>query len=212
MKFKIGIIDDDKNQAEDFVIILESEGVDAEIFSMEFTPDNILNWISEKHIDCILVDYKLAEKTNERGTEIIYKIEEIVPDFPAVLLTSYPEGARATYLVNNAFIYNKTIMEITSNDTEELREFDQFIETINGSIKVYKERMGKREQRYEELLRRKSNKAVDLSSKEREEFISLHRLLKGLGYIEEISSELIEGQVEGKIDLLISKLDNLLEN
>ena len=69
--------------------------------------------------------------------------------------------------------------------------------------------MDLRIKRYEQLCTLK--KDSELNEKDYEEFLSHFNLLKSYGIVDDIPSELLESEVESKIDKLLNSVDKLLQ-
>lgn len=203
MEIIIGIIDDDLTQSSNYKDILEGTEIKVKIYHDDFEGNRILEWIVENKIDCLIIDYKLVDKARILGTELIYWIENTISNFPCVLLTSYPEDANSKNIVNEAFVFDKKVME------DEGEVFQSFINRIGHLIKVFRERMKIKEREYIALLDKKREDIV--SSTENERFTELHKTLRAYGIIDEIPADLIGLNIEKRIDCLIERIDKLTQ-
>ena len=69
--------------------------------------------------------------------------------------------------------------------------------------------MNKYKQKFESLYHKKTDGSI--TSEEEEELMSVFRILKSYGEIDDISAELLTTKISKSIDNVLEKLDKLLE-
>lgn len=206
MLYRLALIDDNKRQFDIFSRRFKKLEKDIELLFVEncTTCEDVLDWIIENKIECLLVDYKLTNKYNFTGAQLINYVNGRILDLPCVILTSYMEDAEDEKLVMKPLIFDKNIMT-ESKDSDQLREF---IRTLIHSIQVFRKRMELNKDEYKDLLEK--NKNEKLNSKEYERFENLFKMLKSYDIIDDISVVSINMKFDTQMDNLINKIDKLL--
>ncbi|GAA0780151.1 hypothetical protein [Hathewaya limosa] len=204
--YNIGLIDDEYEQLKRYQKRFKSINKDIVISSVEgcHTCEDVVQWILNNRIECLLVDYKLVNKFSFTGAELINCINNKIGDLPCVILTSHKEDAEDEKLVLKLLIFDKELIgkERTSSELQE------FIAMIIHAIEVFRKRFQLKKERYEALLQ-KAQKDV-LNFKEKEQLEDLFKALRSYDIIDDVSVVSINKQVEDKVDNLINKIDELL--
>jgi hypothetical protein len=193
----IGYLDDESGQKitffsnfkEDFII----EMIELDQIS---SPADILNIISAKNIELIVLDYKLDSNGKSFNAD---KVVEIIinwnPYFPILVLTSHEKDAFAG--LDNVNIINSKIDWSSSLESKEL-----FVLKIEENIKNYKNKILKAQMRINDLVNKKLSESFSLL--EEEEYFRLFR------FLDEVfpSEKLLPANIQ--TPETISRLHNLL--
>lgn len=205
--YKIAFIDDSEKQFNLFSRRLKKLEKQIDLVFVEDckTCEDISEWIIEKNIECLLVDYKLVEKYGFTGAKLINFLNSKIPSFPCIVLTSYPEDAEDEKLVMKPLIFDKNII-IESQESDRLREF---IIMLIHSVEVFRKRLVMNQESYKILMDK--NKKSELTSKEYEEFEFLFKMLRAYGIIDDVSIVSINKKFNNQIDELMCKIDKLID-
>ena len=214
----IGIIDDDNSKVTQIITHLCSgwqNVADAKLskyVEFQFVPveipissstDEVVADIIEKKVDCAIIDYRLSSyaSVGYTGVDLAKKLNSAKHGFPIFLLTAYQDDIYSKEIFDVYQIFN---FDRYQNDEQERTELNRKI--IEQILKYRKERISW-EVELENLLSR-TGESVDIDA----------RILELDGYIEDsidgrtaITSELKKKLVEGKLDLLIGKLEEIID-
>ena len=216
-KMRIGIIDDNSSKVTQIMTKLElvvksasktkadkySEiRLEAKEIPLDLEQYEIIKFIREEKIDCILVDYNLSsyENVNFTGVELANTVEEAYLGFPIFILTSYEDELfdHEVYNAYQVFSFSRYISE----DAERIELNYKLIEQVlkhEKQIELWKNEM--------ERLLRAPKKTSDYDQRIMELDNLLERSIDGRNAI----SLYVKEQIGcNKIDKLISKIDELL--
>ncbi|OTP23370.1 hypothetical protein A5800_001218 [Enterococcus sp. 5B7_DIV0075] len=199
----IGYIDNEETNFQTYTKRLKRKGILLKCRNGNISKEQVVEWLVQNEIKCFLVDYRLKPEFSYEGTDLLFYLRRILPDLPCIILTNYTEDSLKDNLVEDYLIFDRAILDKIGTD------FDTFIESLKKCIQVFNQRMQLRIRRYEQLCILK--KEAELNEKEYEEFLSHFNLLKSYGYIDDIPTELLDSEVENKIDRLLESVDKLLQ-
>lgn len=86
---KIGFLDDESEAFVDYNKRLSKYGIELLFVEDCVDKEDVLNWIINNEIQLLLVDYMLSELYDFNGTELIYYLNDKIPDFTCLILTSH---------------------------------------------------------------------------------------------------------------------------
>jgi len=199
--YVIGFVDNIFDLLPDYQTRLERYGIKLLFPEAGKSKHEIVQWILSNNIRCLLVDYKLRSDFDFVGTDLVAYINSELPDLPCMILTAYtPESLNEKLVIKNM---------IESRETFE-KSLDSFVEELKQAVDVFSMRLELRETEYRVLLAAKQNGRITAQQEERLGYI--YRLLRSYGEVDDIPIELLKPEMESKIDLLINKLDDFLEN
>ena len=199
----IGYIDNEETNFQTYTKRLKRKGILLKCRNGNISKEQVVEWLVQNEIKCFLVDYRLKPEFSYEGTDLLFYLRRILPDLPCIILTNYTEDSLKDNLVEDYLIFDRAILDKIGTD------FDTFIESLKKCIQVFNQRMQLRIRRYEQLCILKTE--AELNEKEYEEFLSHFNLLKSYGYIDDIPTELLDSEVENKIDRLLESVDKLLQ-
>lgn len=211
--YRIGVFDDEKDQIdlieEKFELYGLKNNIEFEIIkSLEYDlreKDKVVEWILNKKLDSIIMDFKTLGIYNFSGVELINYINNILIGFPCILLTARKEEVKHLELVVDSLIYDKSEVLSESIESEALVDF---IEKLLHKIKIFKNQLSKNEEIYKDLLER-HKKGINTEGEEKE-LKSIHKILVSYEIIEDIPLESNVIQIEKELENLISKLQSKL--
>lgn len=199
---KIGFIDDDLSLLKDYSIRFKRNGIEM-LYLNEFKQMNeIVSWILENNIKCVIVDYKLKPFFSFQGTELVAYINSELPDLPCIILTNYPQDSINEKMVIINLISDRSALDAT--------DIGPFVDRIKHAIEVFDKRLKYHINEYTQLLQKK--REGDIFSIEEERLFDLYRLLRSYGEVDDMPAELLKPTVDDKIDNLLEKLSKLLED
>jgi hypothetical protein len=166
------------------------------------TKEEILGWILDKNIKCMMVDYKLRPSFDFVGTDLVAYINSELPDLPCMVLTAYPQESLSENLVVKNMIEERGALDSS--------DIGPFIEKLKQAVAVFDNRLKRHTEEYQDLLI--GRKESGLSSKQEERFLYLYKLLRSYGELDEIPIELLRPEIGAKMDQLLNKLDRMLKN
>ena len=198
----VGYIDDESDELNDYIKRLSRRDIELKVAPVGGL-QQIKQWIVEEHIACMIIDYRLERKYNFVGTELFEYLNDELPGLPCIILTSYTESSASENKVVQNCIMDRSIM-----DSDEM-DFSTFCDTLKQSTKVFSNNLNKYKQKFENLYHKKTDGSI--TSEEEEELMSVFRILRSYGEIDDISAELLTTKISKSIDNVLEKLDKLLE-
>ena len=198
----VGYIDDESDELNDYIKRLSRRDIELKVAPVGEL-QQIKQWIIEEHIACMIIDYRLQRKYGFVGTELFEYLNDELPGLPCIILTSYTESSASENKVVQNCIMDRSIM-----DSDEM-DFSTFCDTLKQSTKVFSNNLNKYKQKFESLYHKKTDGSI--TSEEEEELMSVFRILKSYGEIDDISAELLTTKISKSIDNVLEKLDKLLE-
>lgn len=202
---KIGFIDDDKSLVDAYKTRLKRRDIEL-IFADDCnTKEDVLNWIFNNEIKCMLVDYKLTQAYSFMGTDLVAYLNSEVPDLPCIVLTNYcEEGIGENLVVENMFI-DRDVFDVEMGKPK----FEDFIKKLEQSVAVFENRLVKRNEEFQILKEKKDSE--EISSMEEERFIHLYKILRAYNEVDDIPSELLTSSASKKMSDILLALDKLID-
>lgn len=197
--YKIALIDDCKNQYENYKYRLSKKGID--LLFMEYKEDykEIINWLLDNQIQFVLVDYKLDLQYDFCGSQLMQYINNAIPDLQCVLFTSNT--------VDDDLVMDRLKIDKSVFNTDG-KEYIEFIDTIKQAVNVFEKRKKLMEEQYLKLKEKKDSGKI--SALEEEEVARYYKILSSYGIVEKIPQEMLTTKVEEKIDRLIKEVEEYL--
>ena len=202
---KIGFIDDDKSLVDAYKTRLKRRDIEL-IFADDCnTKEDVLDWIFNNEIKCMLVDYKLTQVYSFMGTDLVAYLNSEVPDLPCIVLTNYcEEGIGENLVVENMFI-DRDVFDAEMGKPK----FEDFIKKLEQSVAVFENRLVKRNEEFQILKEKKDSE--EISSIEEERFIHLYKILRAYNEVDDIPSELLTSSASKKMSDILLALDKLID-
>ncbi len=198
---KVGFVDDENTNYNDYAKRLSRRNIALTLYEGDNSVSGIVDWILDENLMCILVDYDLKKKFVKNGTDLVFEINQILPDFPCIMLTNYPEQSKNEKLVSGWLIWDREKMN--SGDLSEV------IDTINNEVSVYQKRKNALYEQYSLLLNKRKNSSLSLSEEER--FLQLHTLFSRYGETDDLPAQILSSETNAKLDNLIERLSQLID-
>lgn len=209
--YKIGYIDDQPTQYDNYrkKIRRRFPDVDLVLFDNCTTREEFLERIYEEQADVLLIDYKMAATFGFDGSTLINYINDQIRDLECFILTQVDQDKVADGLVAERNRYSKSIFDTEGDNEEKVEKFNNFINELIESAKVFRKRREKKKEEY--LLLYEKGKQNGLSLKEEEEYLRLYKVLSSYGEIEALPNEVLTGEFESKLDRLLEIGDAILK-
>ncbi len=201
---KVGIIEDLDDSFNDYKEIFEMEGIELIRIEEFETIDELHKIILDKELEALIIDYKLKPRYSFLGTEIISKLNKIMPDFTCFILTVYPDESIEEEMVSSNSIYDKK--KVTIPDKE---EYFKFVGDIKHAANVFNKRKESLLKEYRKNICNEDHKD-GLDAKVKDEIKQKYRLLANYGIVENIPTEMLEPEAQKKMDELIEKIDEFM--
>ena len=198
---KVGFIDDENTNYADYAKRLLRREIELIQYTQEISSQNIVDWIISENILCLIVDYDLQKKFKGNGTNIIFDINQILPDFPCIMLTNYPEPSQNEKIVSRRLIWDRDRMNAL--------DLSSVVDEIKNEIDVFLQRKQILFSQYEELLEKRQH--ATMSAMEEERFLQLHSLFSKYGETDDIPTQLLTADADKKLDSIIEKLSKLVD-
>ena len=198
---KVGFIDDENTNYADYAKRLSRREIELIQYTQEISSQNIVDWIISENILCLIVDYDLQKKFKGNGTNIIFDINQILPDFPCIMLTNYPEPSKNEKIVSRRLIWDRDRMNAL--------DLSSVVDEIKNEIDVFLQRKQILFSQYEELLEKRQH--ATMSAMEEERFLQLHSLFSKYGETDDIPTQLLTADADKKLDSIIEKLSKLVD-
>lgn len=198
---KVGFVDDENTNYADYATRLSRHNIEMLFYDGESNVNAIIDWLISEGILCLFVDYDLQKKFTHNGTDLVFNINQLLPDFPCIMLTNYPEDSRNEKIVPKRLIW----------DREKMSEVDlsDVIDTIKNEVEVYQKRKAALLEEYTELASNRDTSQFTASDEER--LMQLHTLFSKYGETDDIPSPLLSSETNKKLDSLIDRLSKLIE-
>ena len=198
---KVGFIDDENTNYADYAKRLLRREIELIQYTQEISSQNIVDWIISENILCLIVDYDLQKKFKGNGTNIIFDINQILPDFPCIMLTNYPEPSKNEKIVSRRLIWDR--------DRMSAQDLGSVVDEIKNEVDVFLQRKQMLFSQYEELLEKRQHDTM--SAMEEERFLQLHSLFSKYGETDDIPTQLMTADADKKLDSIIEKLSKLVD-
>ena len=203
MEYRIGFVDDFEDMIEKYIKKFRRSDIEVIYADDCLTFEDIFEWILDNKINYLLVDYKLQQKYDFSGSELIRYINNKLPDLHCIIFS--PVNDINDDLVMKNTIKDKSIIELKIDDPK----YKEFIEEIKDGARVFEARKQVSLEEYKNLLNIKNTSGFK-NAVEEERFIFLYKILVSYGFIDEIPSELMKPTVEKKLDILLDKLNKYI--
>lgn len=198
--YAVGFVDNSFDLLPDYRTRLRRHGVELLFPNSGKSKEEIVQWVLSNDIRCLMVDHKLRPNFDFVGTDLVAYINSALPDLPCMILTAYTQES----LNENLVIKNM----IESRDSLDATNLISFVDKLKQAVDVFSKRLKLHEDEYRQLLEMKQKRMIVAQQEERLGY--LYRLLRSYGEIDELPTELLRPEMEGKVDSLIGKLNNLL--
>lgn len=199
--YKIALIDDCKDQYENYKYRLGKKGIDLLFMEYKENYKEIIDWLLDNQIQFVLVDYKLDLQYNFCGSQLMQYINNAIPDLQCVLFTSNT--------VDDDLVMDRLKIDKRVFNTDG-KEYIEFIDTIKQAVNVFEKRKRMIEEQYLKLKEKKDSGKI--SALEEEELARYYKILSSYGIVEKIPQEMLSTKVEEKIDRLIKEVEKYLIN
>lgn len=198
---KVGFIDDENTNYADYAKRLKRRDIDLLFYEGNSTSEDIVSWIIYEKLECILIDYDLRRKFTKNGTDLVFEINQVLPDFPCIMLTNYPEQSKGEKLVPHRLIWDREKMNAP--------DLSEVVDSISNEVSVYLKRKENLYEQYGRLVEKRKTSA--LTATEEERFLQLHALFSRYGETDDIPAQLLSSDTNRKLDSLIERMSRLLE-
>ena len=198
---KVGFIDDETANYADYAKRLKRQDVDLLLYEGDNTSsEHIVNWLIDENLECLLIDYDLRKKFARNGTDLVFEINQYLPEFPCIMLTNYPEQSKDEKLVPRRLIWDREEMN-KPNLTE-------VVDSISNEVAVYLKRKEILFEQYGALIEKRKNSV--LTASEEEKLLQLHTLFSRYGETDDFPAQLLSSDINKKLDSLIERMSQLL--
>lgn len=202
--YKIGFIDDDTTLINDYMTRLKRKDINLLFVEGCITKNDVLKWILENEIKCMLVDYQLTSMYNFNGTELVAYLNSELPDLPCIILTNYcDQGISENLVIQNLFIERERLDSDYSSP-----EFEEIITCFKQAVDVFDNRLKHNVIEYKSLKNKKDEGKI--SPEEEERLIILYKILRAYNEVDDIPSELLTTNVTKKMSDILESLDKIL--
>ncbi len=203
--YKVGFIDDDKSLINDYKIRLRRKDIELLFVEEMQSMENVMKWILDNGIKCMLVDYKLTEAYDFNGTELVAYINSELPDLPCIILTNYcDDGIGENLVIKNLFIERESLdADIDSPG------FENLVNTFKQAVDVFDNRLKRHQSEFERLKSKKDKN--DINSSEEERLIELFKILRAYNEVDDLPTELLTTNASKKMSDILESLDRLID-
>lgn len=199
--YTIGYIDDENDLISDYIKRLKRRDIDLQIAPVG-DMSMIKKWIADNNIECMIIDYQLKAEYNFVGTELFSYLSDELPGLPCIILTSFTDSSVNENMVVKNCIVDRSIMDKNGS------EFDEFCEMLKQSTEVFKTNKNKYATKYNALYQKRLDGTI--STEEEEELLSVFKILRAYGDVDDISSQLLTTKIDMALGAVLGKLDELL--
>lgn len=146
MEYRIGFVDDFEDMIEKYIKKFRRSDIEVIYADDCLTFEDIFEWILDKKINYLLVDYKLQQKYDFSGSELIRYINNKLPDLHCIIFSSVNDINDDLVMKNT--IKDKSIIELKIDDPK----YKEFIEEIKDGARVFEARKQVSLEEYKNLL------------------------------------------------------------
>lgn len=196
----IGFVDNSFDLFPDYKKRLSRHGIDLIFPEVGKSKEEIVDWILQNDVRCLMVDHNLRPSFDYVGTDLVAYINSALPDLPCMILTAYKQESSNENLVIKNMIEGREVLDAS--------DITEFCEKLKQAVKVFSKRLDLREAEYRSLLEAKKNNTITAQQEERLSY--LYGLLRAYGEVDALPVELLNPKVEEKMDSLIGELSQLL--
>lgn len=196
----IGFVDNSFDLFPDYKKRLSRHGIDLIFPEVGKSKEEIVDWILQNDVRCLMVDHNLRPSFDYVGTDLVAYINSALPDLPCMILTAYKQESSNENLVIKNMIEGREVLDAS--------DITDFCEKLKQAANVFSKRLDFREAEYRNLLEAKKNNTITAQQEERLSY--LYGLLRAYGEVDELPVELLNPKVEAKMDSLIVELSQLL--
>ena len=197
---KVGFIDDEDTSYQDYAKRLKRRDIDLLLYEGTSDINTIVDWIINESILCVLIDYDLSEKFEYDGTDLVFEINQILPNFPCIMITNYPEESKNEELVPQRLIWDREIMN---------EDLSKIVDPIKNEIAVYLKRKNALYEQYGALAAKRIE--AELTIDEEETFLKLHNVFSKYGETDDVPPQLLTTDTNKRLDSIIHDLSQLLD-
>lgn len=198
---RVGFVDDESTNYMDYAKRLERRDIGLLFYEGKNVSADIIDWILSENLMCLFVDYDLRKKFSQKGTDLVFEINQVLPDFPCIMLTNYPEQSKDEELVPYRLIWDREKMNNP--------DLTEVVEQINSEVQVYLKRKATLYEQYGELMKKRGTDV--LTTDEEERFFRLHALFSRYGETDDVPAQLLVSDTNKKLDSLIERLSLLVK-
>lgn len=203
--YRVGFIDDDKSLIDDYKIRLGRKDIELLFVEGCNSKEDVLDWVLNYGVKCMLVDYRLTDAYDFNGTELVAFINTHIPDLPCIILTNYCNaGIGENLVIKNLFIERENLDKDIDSP-----EFENLVNTFKQAVQVFDNRL-KRHQSEFESLKTKKDKG-DITANEEERLIELFKTLRAYNEVDDLPAELFTTNVSQKMSDILQSLDKLID-
>lgn len=199
--YRVGYIDDENDLISDYIKRLERRDIELMVAPVGDMAA-VKKWIVDSNIECMLIDYQLKAGYDFVGTELFSYLYDELPGLPCIILTSYTDSSVSENMVVKNCIVDRSVMDKSGT------EFDEFCDILKQSTEVFKTNKNKYISKYTELYKKKEEGSI--LPEEEEELLTVFKILKAYGEVDDISAQLLTTKVDAALDAVLGKLDELL--
>ena len=134
MEYRIGFVDDFEDMIEKYIKKFRRSDIEVIYADDCLTFEDIFEWILDNKINYLLVDYKLQQKYDFSGSELIRYINNKLPDLHCIIFSSVNDINDDLVMKNT--IKDKSIIELKIDDPK----YKEFIEEIKDGARVFEAR------------------------------------------------------------------------
>lgn len=207
--YKIGYLDDENREYENYKIDFKYHNIDLVKVSGIKTKSELREYILDEKLDCIIIDYNLSKIHSDElidGNALVRYLNIEIPDFPSIILTSFAADSRNENTVINALILDRDVM---TNDVDGAG-YHSFINTIINLITVFKKRLELNAEEYKLLISKRNNNE-NLTPIQEQRLINLYKILYAYDLIDEINPLLLTPSLGEKLDKVLESIKKLTE-
>ena len=132
-----------------------------------------------------------------------------IRDLECFILTAVDKEQITDGLVAERNRFPKTIFDTEAEDSQKIKELNEFINSLIDSAAVYRTRREQKVERYKELLDKKKNGTLGA---EEEEFLELYKVLSSYGLVEKLPENMLNSKFEETLDRLLCIGDKIIKS
>ncbi len=208
-KYKLGVVDEQQDDIDDFFSFFEDE-FDTIKIELEPKPEAVVNNIIEANVDAVAIDYKLMEHNSSvefNGNALFKTLLSRLEDFPVFLMTQYQDEAKK-HRIDPFRIFPKEIMQPDPSKGDLYKRGQDLIDRIKYLIKNYKEDLGEKEAELVKLIEIKEDRS--LNAEEEKRLIELDQYIEKALDKESSLSDTFTSSHEEKLSALLKKADDII--
>ncbi len=200
----VGYIDDNNKVFDNYTRNFKECELDLICLGDKLSKNEIIDWIVQSNVRCLIVDYKIIDIFDFNGTDLINFVNSEIPDLQCMIISSHLCQALKEEKVTKYLSFNRECLFGSIKDDE---KFDDFINGVKEAINIFNNRLKIRLSEFKKLKDKKEKQNITNSEEER--MLTLYKILRAYGEVDDIPAELLTTEMSKKVSEIIQSINKI---